>query len=151
MIADEPPEENEEEEEGGGGSNISATKGLIQADTEVVVEERSNTTLVCDHERDDSVQEVTLERMPHNNQPWGVIGLCRKIEGGAVAQNYSGRGRLSCTPTLAVSLHLTGVQQQDAGLYRCRWNKDGRPQTTTVLLLVQPAGTETLDISKCGF
>lgn len=132
----------EEEEEGG---NSSETNELIHADTELVAEQHSNTTLVCDRERDDSVHEVTLERMTHDNQPWGAIGVCRKIEGGPVAQNYSDRGRLSCTDTLGVSLHLTGVQQQDAGLYRCTWSTDGGPQTTTVLLKVQPAGTETLD------
>lgn len=119
---------------------------MSRADTKLVAEQHSNTTLVCDPKRDDSVHNVTLERMSHDNQSWSILGVCRKIEGGPVAQNYSDRGRLSCTDTLGVSLHLTDVQQQDAGLYACTWSTDGGPQTTRVLLQVQPTGTETVDI-----
>lgn len=150
LIADEPPEEEEEVKQEGGGNN-SETGDSIHSVTELVAEQHSNTTLVCDRQRNDTVHKVTLERRLHDNQPWGLIGACRKIEGGPLAQNYSDRGRLSCTDTLGVSLHLTDVQQQDAGLYRCTWSTDGALQTTITLLKVLPAGTETLDISKRSF
>lgn len=118
---------------------------MIHVDTELVAEQHGNTTVVCNRERDNTVHEVTLERMPHADRPGSVIGVCGKSDGGPVAQNYSDRGRLTCTDTLNVHLHLTGVQQQDAGLYRCTWSSDGAPQTTTVLLRVQPTGTEAVD------
>lgn len=118
---------------------------MIHVDTELVAEQHGNTTVVCNRERDNIVHEVTLERMPHGDRPESIIGVCRKSDGGPVAQNYSDRGRLTCTDTLNVNLHLTCVQQQDAGLYRCTWSSDGAPQTTTVLLRVQPTGTEAVD------
>lgn len=134
LFVDEPPEEEEH-------GNSSET----HVDTELVAEQHSNTTLLCNREHDDNAHNVTLERMSHDDQPWGVIGVCSRIKGSPVAQNYSGRGRLTCTDTLNVRLHLTGVQQQDAGLYRCTWRSDGVLQTTTMLLRVQPTDTEAGD------
>lgn len=141
LFVDEPPEEEEEED-----GDSSETQDVIRVDTELVAEQHSNTTVFCNHEHDNTVHNVTLERMPHDQQPWGVIGVCSRIKGGPVAQSYSDRGRLTCTDALNVRLQLTGVQQQDAGLYRCTWSTDGALQNTTVLLRVQPTDTEAGEI-----
>lgn len=138
LFVDEPPEDEEH-------SDSSEIQDVIRVDTELVAEQHSNTTVYCNREHDNTIHNVTLERMSHDDQPWGVIGVCSKIKGGPVAQNYSDRGRLTCTDALNVRLHLTGVQQQDAGLYRCTWSTDGILQTTTMLLRVQPMGTEAGD------
>ncbi|XP_011616809.1 CD226 antigen isoform X2 [Takifugu rubripes] len=142
---DEPPDEEEEH------GDSSETQDVIRVDTELVAEQHSNATVFCNREHDNTVHNVTLERMSHDDQPWGVIGVCSSIKGGPVAQNYSDRGRLTCTDALNVRLHLTGVQQQDAGLYRCTWSTDGVLQTTTMLLRVQPTDTEAGGFSLSAY
>ncbi|XP_030254358.1 CD226 antigen isoform X2 [Sparus aurata] len=128
---DEPPEEDNGTE--------PPTPEPITPDTEVVAEEDNNLTISCNHEHNGTVYQVILEKMPHGH-PWGIIGVCKKVEGGLLAEDYSDRGRVSCTDSLDVSLHLTGVVQQDGGFYRCTFSTDAGVQTTTVLLTVPPPG-----------
>lgn len=118
---------------------------MIRVDSELVAEQHSNATVSCNGEHDNTVHNVTLERRSQDDQPWGVIGVCSRIKGVPVARNHTDRGRLTCTDALNLHLHLTGVQQQDAGLYRCTWRTGGVLQTTTMLLRVQPTDTEAGD------
>lgn len=134
VLTDEPPEEDNGTER--------PTPETIRADTELVAEENNNLTINCNHEHNGTVYQVILEKMPHG-QPWGIIGVCKKVEGGLVGEDYSDRGRVSCTDSLDVSLHLTGVVQEDGGFYRCTFSTDAGVQTTTVLLTVPPPGTKT--------
>lgn len=140
LFVDEPPEEEEQQQHG----DSSETQDVICVDSELVAEQHSNTTVFCNCKHDNTIHNVTLERMPHDNQPWGVIGVCSRIKGGSVAQNYSDRGRLTCTTPL-MSTYTWRVQQQDAGLYRCTWSTDGVLQTTNMLLRVQPTDIEAGD------
>lgn len=136
VLADEPPEEDD--------STEPPTPEVIKAHTELVAKQDNNLTINCNHEHNVTVYQVILEKMPHG-QPWGIIGVCKKVDGGLVGEDYSDsvRGRVSCTDTLDVSLHLTGVVQQDGGFYRCTFSTDAGVQTTTVLLTVPPPGTKT--------
>ncbi|XP_070842051.1 CD226 antigen isoform X2 [Chaetodon trifascialis] len=135
---DEPPEEDED-------STEPPTPEVIEADTELVAEQNNNLTISCNRERNTTVYQVILERMPHS-QPWGIIGVCKKVEGGLVNEDYSDRGRVSCTDSLDVSLHLTGVVQEDGGFYRCTFSTDAGVQTTTVQLTVPPPGGFSLSV-----
>lgn len=136
LLTDEPPEEDEDGAE-------PPTPEAINADTELVAEQSSNLTVSCKHKHNATIYQVILERMPHG-EPWGIIGVCKKVEGGLVGEDYSDRGRVSCTDSLDVSLHLTGVVQEDGGFYRCTFSTDAGVQTTTVLLTVPPAGTKSM-------
>lgn len=122
-FADKPPE-----------SNV--------ADIELVAEQNNNVTISCNHQQNNTVYQVNLERMPHG-QPWIIIGVCKKVEGVLVSEDYSDRGMVSCVSSLDVSLHLTDVEQEDGGLYRCRFSTDAGEQTTTVQLTVSTQGTKT--------
>ncbi|XP_029313117.1 LOW QUALITY PROTEIN: CD226 antigen [Cottoperca gobio] len=128
---DDPPEEDD--------STEPPTPGGIHTDTELLAEPNNNLTLSCNHEHNGTVYQVILEKMPHS-QPWGIIGVCKKVEGGLLKEDYSDRGRVSCADSLDVSLHLTGVVQADGGFYRCTFSTDAGVQTTTVLLTVPPPG-----------
>lgn len=114
---------------------------MITTDSELIAEQDSNLTISCNHEHNGTVYQVTLEKMPHL-QPWGIIGICKK-DSDLVSEDYSDRGRVSCTDTLHVSLHLTGVVEEDGGFYRCTFDTDAGLQTTTVLVSVLPSGTKT--------
>ncbi|XP_070784603.1 CD226 antigen [Enoplosus armatus] len=128
---DEPPEEDNGTE--------PPTPEVIKTDTELVAEQDNNLNISCKHEHNGTVYQVILEKMPHG-QPWGIIGVCKKVEGGLLGEDYSDRGRVSCTDSLDVSLHLTGVAQEDGGFYRCTFSTDAGVQTTTVLLTVPTPG-----------
>ncbi|XP_073344861.1 CD226 antigen [Pagrus major] len=134
---DEPPEEDNGTE--------PPTPEPIQPDTELVAEEDNNFTISCNHEHNGTVYQVILEKMPHGH-PWGIIGVCKKVEGGLVAEDYSDRGRVSCTDSLDVSLHLTGVVREDGGFYRCTFSTDAGARTTTVLFTVPPPGGFSLSM-----
>ncbi|XP_068160596.1 CD226 antigen isoform X2 [Antennarius striatus] len=134
---DEPPEEEDSAE--------SPTSEVIQTDTELVSEQNNNLTITCKHEHRGTVYQVILERMLHG-QPWVIIGVCKKVEGGLVGEDYSDRGRVDCTDNLDVSLHLTGVMQEDGGFYRCTFSTDSGVQTTTVMLTVPPPGGFSLSV-----
>ncbi|XP_067433992.1 CD226 antigen isoform X3 [Thunnus thynnus] len=134
---DEPPEEEE--------STEPPTPEVIEADTEFVGEQNNNLTLSCNHKHNGTVNQVIVERMAHG-QPWGIIGVCKKVEGGLVSEDYSDRGRISCADSLDVSLHLTGVVQEDGGFYRCTFSTDVGMQTTTMLLTVPPPGYFSLSM-----
>lgn len=134
VFADEPPEEDD--------STEPPTPGMIKADTELVAEEDKNLTIGCNHEHNGAVDQVMLETMPHG-QAWGRIGVCKNVGGGLVGEDYSDRGRVSCTDSLDLSLHLTRVAQQDGGFYRCTFSTDAGVQTTTMLITVSPPGTKT--------
>lgn len=130
MFADEPPEEEDDGTE-------PPTPEVIKTDTELVAEQNNNVTISCNHKHNSTVYQVILEKMPHG-QPWGIIGVCKKVDGGLVGEDYSDSGRVSCADSLDVSLHLTGVVQEDGGFYRCTFSTDAGEQTTTVLLTVPP-------------
>lgn len=132
MLTDEPPEED--------NSTEAPTPESIKMDTELVAEQNNNLTISCNHKHNGTVYQVILERM---KQPLDIIGVCKKVEGGLVGEDYSDRGRVSCADNLDISLHLTGVVQEDEGFYRCTFSTDAGTQTTTVLLTVAPPGTET--------
>lgn len=133
VCADEPPGEDD--------STEPPTTQMITADSELIAEQDSNLTINCNHEHNGTVYQVTLEKMPHM-QPWVIIGICEKALD-QVPKDYNDRGRVSCTDTLHVSLHLTGVVEEDGGFYRCTFNTDAGLQTTTVLVSVLPPGTKT--------
>lgn len=137
VLADEPPEEDDSAE--------PPTPEGIEANTELQAEQGDNLTIACDRRHHATVYRATLERRLHG-QDWGVIGVCKKVGGlvevGLVGEEYSDRGRLSCTDTLDVSLRLTGVVQQDGGLYRCTFSTEAGVQASTVLLSVSPTGTK---------
>lgn len=133
VCADEPPGEYD--------STETPTTQMITADSELIAEQDSNLTINCNHEHNGTVYQVTLEKMPHL-QPWGIIGICKK-DLDPVTEDYNDRGRVSCTDTLHVSLHLTGVVEEDGGFYRCTFKTDAGWQTTTVLVSVLPPGTKT--------
>ncbi|XP_040921405.1 CD226 antigen isoform X2 [Toxotes jaculatrix] len=134
---DEPPEEEDFTE--------PPTPEVIVADIEMVAEQNNNRTMSCNHEHNGTVYQAILEKMPHG-QPWGIIGVCKKVEGGLVVEDYSDRGKVSCADSLDVSLHLTGVVLDDGGFYRCTFNTDAGVQTTTILLTVPTSGGFSLSV-----
>lgn len=134
-FTDEPPEEEDE-------SIRSPAPESTVADIELVAELNNNVTISCNHQHNGTVHQVNLERMPHG-QPWIIIGVCKKVGGGLVSEDYSDRGLVTCVSSLDVSLHLTHVEQEDGGFYRCRFSTDAGEQTTTVQLTVSASGTKT--------
>ncbi|XP_041824208.1 CD226 antigen isoform X2 [Melanotaenia boesemani] len=134
---DEPPEEDN-------GTETPPPEVTV-ADTELKIEQSHNLTIKCDHKHNGTVYQVILERMLHGN-PWGIIGVCKKVEGGLVSEDYSDRGRVDCTDNLDVSLLLTDVAEEDSGFYRCTFNTDVGVQTTTVHLSVAAPGGFSLSL-----
>ncbi|XP_019132051.1 CD226 antigen isoform X2 [Larimichthys crocea] len=134
---DEPPEDVDITE--------PPTPEVIKTDTELVTELNNNLTISCNHEHNGTIYQVILEKMPHGH-PWDIIGVCKEVENGLVSEDYSDRGRVSCTDTLDVSLHLTGVVPEDSGFYRCTFSTDAGVQTTTVVLTVNPPGGFSLSV-----
>ncbi|XP_060921092.1 CD226 antigen isoform X2 [Labrus mixtus] len=134
---DTPPEEDD--------SPQPPTPEDVRVDTELVAERNNNLTIKCNHVHNGTVYQVILEKMPHS-QPWSIIGVCKKVEGGLVGEDYSDRGGVSCADSLDVSLHLTGVVPEDSGFYRCTFSTDTGVQTTTVLLTVAPPGGFSLSM-----
>uniref|UniRef100_A0A3B4WZH3 CD226 molecule n=1 Tax=Seriola lalandi dorsalis TaxID=1841481 RepID=A0A3B4WZH3_SERLL len=121
------------------------TPEVTVADVELEAEQNSNLTISCNHKHNGTIHQVILERMPHS-QPWGIIGVCKKVEMGLVSEDYSDRGTVSCADSLDVSLHLTGVVLDDGGFYRCTFSTDVGVQTTTVLLSVAIPGGFSLSV-----
>ncbi|KAM4533773.1 CD226 antigen isoform 1-T1 [Odontesthes bonariensis] len=115
------------------------------ADTGLVAEQSSNLTIGCSHRHNGTVYQVILEKML-NDQRWNIIGVCKKVEGGLVGEDYSDRGRVNCTDSLDISLQLTDVEQEDSGFYRCTFNTDVGVQTTTVQLTVAAPGGFSLTL-----
>ncbi|KAG7526432.1 CD226 antigen isoform X1 [Solea senegalensis] len=140
---DEPPEDDEEEEK----EDITEppTPEVTVADVELLAEQNNNLTISCNHKHNGTVYQALLERMPHG-QRWGIIGVCKKVEGGLVGEDYSDRGRVNCHDSLDVNLQLTGVAMDDGGFYRCTFNTDAGVQTTTVLLTVVTQGGFSLSL-----
>lgn len=132
-MADEPPAED--------NSTEPPVTDVIRADTTLVAEENDNVTISCKNEHNGTVDQVFLDKMPHG-QTWSIIGECKKVKHGLLADDYRDVRGLRCTDTLDVSLQLTGVGQQDSGFYRCTFSTDAGLQTTTVLLTVSPSGTK---------
>lgn len=132
---DEPPEEDEDEDD----FTEAPTPGAFETDTQLVAELNENLTISCDPGRNATVYQVIMEKMVHE-QPWSIIGVCKKVEGGLVGEDYSDRGRISCADSLEVSLHLVYVGQEDGGFYRCTFSTDAGTQTTTLTLTVTAPG-----------
>ncbi|XP_016887217.1 CD226 antigen isoform X2 [Cynoglossus semilaevis] len=139
---DEPPKESQEEHEVGVDS---PTPEVIVADVELVAVQNNNITITCNHTHNGTVYQSMLERMPYH-QLWSIIGVCKQVEGDLVSEDYSDRGQVICEDSLDVQLHLTGVVQDDGGLYRCTFNTDLGMQTSTVLLTVVTQGWFSLSI-----
>uniref|UniRef100_A0A3P8U3R1 CD226 molecule n=1 Tax=Amphiprion percula TaxID=161767 RepID=A0A3P8U3R1_AMPPE len=112
------------------------------ADTELVAEQNNNLTIRCNHQHSGTVYQVILEKMLHG-EPWHIIGVCKKVEGGLVGEDYSDRGQVNCADNLDVSLHMTDVVQEDSGFYRCTFNTDAGVKTTSVQLTVTTPGITT--------
>ncbi|KAM6970925.1 CD226 antigen isoform 1-T1 [Tautogolabrus adspersus] len=134
---DTPPEEDD--------SPQPPTPEEFRVDTELVAEQNDNLTIKCNHVHNGTVYQVILEKKPHS-QPWSIIGVCKKVDGGLVGEDYSDSGEVSCADSLDVSLHLTGVVPEDSGFYRCTFSTDTGVQTTTVLLTVPPPGGFSLSM-----
>lgn len=105
----------------------------------LIAEQSNSLNLSCNHKHNGTVNQVIVEWMAEG-QPWGIIGVCKKVDGGMVGEDYSDRGTISCADSLDVSLHLAGVLEEDGGFYRCTFSTDAGMQTTTVLLIVPPPG-----------
>ncbi|XP_063768749.1 CD226 antigen isoform X2 [Eleginops maclovinus] len=138
---DEPPEDSTEEEE---GSDPPTPKGT-RPDTVLVAEPDSNLTISCNHEHNGTVYQVVLERSPPGRLS-DIIGVCKRVEGRLLREDYSDRGQVSCEDSLDISLHLTGVEPEDGGFYRCNFSTDTGVRTTTVLLTVPPPGGFSLSV-----
>ncbi|KAG7225110.1 hypothetical protein INR49_014566 [Caranx melampygus] len=139
---DEPPEESEEVIP---ETPDPVTPEVPVADVELVAEQNNNLTISCNHKHNGTIHQVIMEKMPHN-QPWGIIGVCKKVEMGLVSEDYSERGSVNCADSLVVSLHLTGVVPDDGGFYRCTFNTDMGVQVHTVLLTVTTPGGFSLSL-----
>ncbi|CAJ1082276.1 CD226 antigen isoform X2 [Xyrichtys novacula] len=134
---DTPPEEDD--------STEPPAPEEIKIDNEMIAEQNSNLTINCNHVHNGSVYQVILEKMPHG-LPWSIIGVCKKVEGGLVGEDYSDRGRVNCEDSLDVRLHLTDVEPEDGGFYRCTFSTDAGVQTTTVRLTVPPQDVFSLSL-----
>lgn len=132
VFADEPPDEED--------SLDSTAPGANEVHRELSAEQGNNLTIRCDHKPRSTVSKVILEWMAQG-QSWGIIGACEKVGNDVVVEDFSDRVRVSCNNSLVVSLHLTGVQQQDSGFYRCIFTTDSGMQISTVLLTVPLPGT----------
>uniref|UniRef100_A0A3Q1FA64 CD226 molecule n=1 Tax=Acanthochromis polyacanthus TaxID=80966 RepID=A0A3Q1FA64_9TELE len=115
------------------------------ADTELVAEQNNNLTIRCNHQHSGIVSQVILEKMLHG-ETWRIIGVCKKVEGGLVGEDYSDRGQVNCADSLDVSLHMTDVVQEDSGFYRCTFNTDAGVKTTSVQLTVTAPETTSLQL-----
>ncbi|XP_061523081.1 CD226 antigen isoform X2 [Phycodurus eques] len=134
--SDEPPEEDDKED----------NAEVMEADVHVTAEPSSNLTIECNHERNDTtVHQAVLEYMALG-QPWVIIGICKRVEGGVLMEDYSERGRIICEQSLDVNLQLTPVVQEDGGLYRCSFSTDVGLQTNTVMVTVPPSGGFRLSV-----
>uniref|UniRef100_A0A3Q3IEH6 Ig-like domain-containing protein n=1 Tax=Monopterus albus TaxID=43700 RepID=A0A3Q3IEH6_MONAL len=122
-------------ENGDDNSTEPPSPEVIVANTELIAEENSNLTIICNHQHNGSVSQALMKKMPQG-QGWNTIGVCKKEGGNPVSENYSDRGRVVCADSLDVSLQLTAVMQEDGGYYRCIFTTDVGEQTTTVLLTV---------------
>ncbi|XP_069561578.1 CD226 antigen isoform X2 [Brachyistius frenatus] len=143
---DDPPEDDDDD--GGVGGDTEPPppppRGAV-ADTRLVAEQNGNLTIKCNRRHNGTVHQVILERMLHG-QPWGIIGVCKKVEGGLVGEDYSDRGRVGCDDGVDISLHLTGVLREDGGFYRCTFSTDAGTKTTTVQLTVAAPGGFSLSL-----
>nr|XP_020455629.1 CD226 antigen isoform X3 [Monopterus albus] len=134
---DDPPEDD--------NSTEPPSPEVIVANTELIAEENSNLTIICNHQHNGSVSQALMKKMPQG-QGWNTIGVCKKEGGNPVSENYSDRGRVVCADSLDVSLQLTAVMQEDGGYYRCIFTTDVGEQTTTVLLTVLISGGFSLPV-----
>ncbi|KAM4606782.1 CD226 antigen isoform 1-T2 [Polymixia lowei] len=132
--SDEPPEDESAE---------TPAPEVVEVDAELVAERDDNSTISCNHDHNGTVYQVVVERMARG-QPWGIMGLCKVVDGRLVGEEYTQRGRVRCTDSLNVSLHLTEVVEEDGGFYRCKFITDAGVHTTTVLLTVPSPGEFTL-------
>ncbi|XP_071769046.2 CD226 antigen [Centroberyx gerrardi] len=137
--------EDSDEAPGEEDPETPAPEEVIEADAEVVAERSDNLTISCNHEHNGTVYQVTVEKMARG-QAWGIMGLCRVVDGGLVGEDYTERGKVSCADSLDVSLQLTDVVEEDGGFYRCRFTTDAGVQTTTVLLTVPSPGEFSLSV-----
>ncbi|XP_005471841.1 CD226 antigen isoform X2 [Oreochromis niloticus] len=133
---DEPPEEDPTEP--------APTQEAV-SNEELLVEQNSNLTIRCNYQQNGTVNQVILERMLHG-QSWTIVGVCKKVEQGLVAEDYSDRGRVSCEDSLDMSLHLTDVTQEDNGFYRCTFNTDVGQQNITMQLTIVASGWFSLSL-----
>ncbi|XP_051910181.1 CD226 antigen [Hippocampus zosterae] len=132
---DEPPEEDKED-----------NAEFVEADVYLTATPSSNLTVECNHEHNGTgVHQAVVEHMALG-QPWVIIGICKRVEGGVLIEDYSERGLVSCERSMDVSLQLTPVAQEDGGLYRCSFSTDAGLQTNTVLVTVSASGGSSLSV-----
>ncbi|XP_054621808.1 CD226 antigen [Dunckerocampus dactyliophorus] len=130
---DEPPEEDDNNSE------------LTDADAHLTAEPGNNLTVECSHGHNGTVLQAVVEHMAPGH-PWVVVGICKRVEGGTLSEDYSERGQIACEDSLAVSLHLMAVAQEDGGLYRCSFSTDAGLRTSTVMVTVPPTGGFSLSV-----
>lgn len=106
-----------------------------------MVEESSNLTINCKQPHNGTIYQVILEKM--RVDLWIIIGICKKVEGGLVKEDYGDSGRVDCADSLDLSLQLIHVASGDDGFYRCVFNTDTGVQTTVVQLTITPPGTHS--------
>nr|XP_057915397.1 CD226 antigen [Doryrhamphus excisus] len=131
---DEPPSEEED-----------ASAALVDADAHLTADPGSNVTVGCGHGHNGTVLQAVVEHMAPG-RPWVIIGICKRVEGGTLSEDYSERGQIGCEDGLDVSLHLSAVAPEDGGLYRCSFSTDAGLRTSTVMVTVPPAGGFSLSL-----
>ncbi|XP_029955035.1 CD226 antigen isoform X2 [Salarias fasciatus] len=145
---DEPPVDDDENENPDDDLTESPPDPEVTvADTELRAEQGANLTVNCNHRHNGSVSQVVLERRLAG-RPWDIIGVCKKVDGGLVSEDYSDsdRGRVQCADSLDISLQLSDVSRDDAGFYRCTFNTDTGVQINTVQLTVTAADGFSLSL-----
>ncbi|XP_049604682.1 CD226 antigen isoform X2 [Syngnathus scovelli] len=113
---------------------------VMEAGAHMTAETSGNLSVECNQQRNGTiVHQAMVEHMAFG-QPWVIIGICKRVEGGVLSEDYSERGQVTCQQNLDVSLQLTAVAQEDGGLYRCSFSTDTGLQTNTVMVTVLPSG-----------
>ncbi|XP_037135327.1 CD226 antigen isoform X1 [Syngnathus acus] len=119
---------------------------VMEAGAHMTAETSGNLSVECNQQRNGTiVHQAMVEHMAFG-QPWVIIGICKRVEGGVLSEDYSERGQVTCQQNLDVSLQLTAVAQEDGGLYRCSFSTDTGLQTNTVMVTVLPSGFFTLSV-----
>ncbi|XP_061778051.1 CD226 antigen isoform X2 [Nerophis ophidion] len=131
---DEPPADEAEE-----------NAAVVEAESHLTAAPNNNLTIECSHGHNGTVLQSVVEHMALGH-PWVIVGICKRVEGGTLSEDYSERGHVSCEDSLDISLHLTAVAQEDDGFYRCSFSTDAGLKTSTVMVTVPATGGFSLSV-----
>lgn len=137
-VTDEPPQEDDDIDEKFESSEDPTPKSF-EANSELMAELNENLTISCLGLPNATMYQVIMEKMVPS-RPWRIIGVCKRVEGGLISEDYSDRGSIRCADTLDISLDLIHVQQEDSGFYRCIFSTDTGVHNTTMTLTVSDPG-----------